>query len=62
MTRWHADDLLGRYLEHEKNVRIIRYPAIAERDEPFRNKGEPLFADLNIVSTKPPAWRMMLAR
>jgi hypothetical protein len=30
MTRWHVDDLLGRYIERfKKNVRVLRYPAIA---------------------------------
>lgn len=43
MTRWHVDDLLGRYLEREKQVTIVSYPAIAEHDEPFRRAGEALF-------------------
>src|SRR3954466_8283756 len=42
MTRWHVDDLLGRFLEKEHNVRVLRYPAIAEADEPpFRSRGAP---------------------
>lgn len=46
-TRWHDDDLLG-WLEYlsEKGEgdrwEIIRYPAIAEEDEPYRKKGEAL--------------------
>jgi hypothetical protein len=35
MTRWHVDDLLGRFLEKEGDARVLRFPAIAEReDEP----------------------------
>jgi predicted phage terminase large subunit-like protein len=30
-------------IENYKNVRRIRYPAIAEKNEPYRKKGEPLF-------------------
>jgi hypothetical protein len=33
MTRWHVDDLLGRFLEKNKDVKVLRYPAIAEHDE-----------------------------
>ena len=33
MTRWHVDDILGRYLEKFPNTRIVRFPAIAEEDE-----------------------------
>jgi predicted phage terminase large subunit-like protein len=46
MTRWHVDDLLGRYLKKERNVRIVRFPAIAETDEPHRRAGEALFPKL----------------
>ena len=59
MTRWHVDDLLGRYLEHEKNVRIIRYPAIAEHDEAYRDKGEPLFKELKSLGFLLDRKRMM---
>jgi predicted phage terminase large subunit-like protein len=58
MTRWHVDDLLGRFLERHKGIKVLRYPAIAERDEkhytwdkdgnatPFIWKaGEPLFPE-----------------
>jgi hypothetical protein len=35
MTRWHVDDLLGRFLEKGGDARVLRFPAIAEReDEP----------------------------
>ena len=47
MTRWHVDDLLGRYLETEHNCRVLRFPAIAERDDPpFRTVGQALFPEL----------------
>lgn len=47
MTRWHEDDLAGRLLEAAKNDDgddwvVIDYPAIAEKDEKHRKKGEPL--------------------
>ena len=44
MTRWHVDDLLGRYLDkYIQDVRVLRYPAIATHDELHRKKGEALF-------------------
>lgn len=34
MTRWHVDDLLGRLLNQSSHeVRVLRYPALAEADE-----------------------------
>ena len=45
MTRWHKDDLLGRFLEKFPDVRVLRYPAIAEMDELHRKKGEALFPE-----------------
>ncbi len=46
MTRWHDDDLCGRLLAAEKTGGtkwdVVRYPAIAECDEPKRKKGEAL--------------------
>lgn len=45
-TRWHEDDLAGRILRNmEKGGeqwKVLRYPAIAEEDEEYRAKGEPL--------------------
>jgi hypothetical protein len=32
-TRWHIDDLIGRYLERDPDMKIVSYPAIAEKDE-----------------------------
>jgi predicted phage terminase large subunit-like protein len=42
-TRWHEDDLGGRIEENTADpFKIIRYPAIAEVDEPNRRAGEAL--------------------
>lgn len=48
LTRWHIDDPAGRLIEHfgSSNVREVRFPAIATRDEKFRKEGEPLFPAL----------------
>jgi hypothetical protein len=48
MTRWHVDDPAGRLIEHFGLGRItqIRYPAIAEVHEQYRDPGEPLFPEL----------------
>ena len=46
MTRWHVDDLLGRFIERFKDVRVLRYPALAEKHERYRREGEPLFPQL----------------
>lgn len=46
MTRWHPDDPGGRLLEYFGNkVTLITFPAIAEREEPYRHIGEPLFPE-----------------
>jgi hypothetical protein len=45
MTRWHVDDLLGRALKKFSDFKVLRYPAIAECDEPHRKKGEALFSE-----------------
>lgn len=43
MTRWHHDDLAGRLLEENPDAwDVIRFPAIAEKDEPHRKEGEVL--------------------
>jgi hypothetical protein len=46
MTRWHTDDILGRFMERYPELRMLSYPAIAEHDERHRRKGEPLFPEL----------------
>lgn len=48
MTRWHEDDLAGRLLEQAKNTptlpqwKVMRFPAIAEENERYRQLGEAL--------------------
>jgi predicted phage terminase large subunit-like protein len=43
MTRWHIDDMLGRAIEQLPGFKVLRYPALAEEDEPHREKGQALF-------------------
>lgn len=43
MTRWHVDDLLGRFLDRFPDVRVLCYPAIAEEDEVHTYKGAPVY-------------------
>ena len=46
LTRWHIDDPIGRLLlQYGDGVKLLSYPAIAERDEPNRKAGEPLFPE-----------------
>lgn len=45
MTRWHLDDPFGRLIAADPTVRVLRYPAIAETDEPFRKAGDALFPE-----------------
>lgn len=45
MTRWHVDDLVGRFIERFPDVRVLRYPAIAEVKDKFRDVGEALFPE-----------------
>jgi phage terminase large subunit-like protein len=49
-TRWHVDDLLGRYLAKDPTIRQIIFPAIAEEDEKYRKEGEALFPALKPLS------------
>lgn len=45
-TRWHEDDLAGRLLaEYPGEWKILKLPAVAESDEPFRKAGEPLWPE-----------------
>jgi hypothetical protein len=44
-TRWHDDDLIGRVLKSGGEWDIIHLPAVANDDEPFRKRGEALWAD-----------------
>jgi hypothetical protein len=47
MTRWHNDDLVGRVLERQANGgeqwTRITFPAVCERNDRFRDEGEPLW-------------------
>jgi hypothetical protein len=45
-TRWYVDDLLGRLMQKFPEMRVLSFPAIAEKDEGFRRKGEALFPSL----------------
>lgn len=46
LTRWHDDDLAGKLLRFAEQGadqwEVVKYPAIAEIDEPFRNEGDAL--------------------
>lgn len=45
-TRWHEADLAGLIMEKKKNgTEIIRFPALAEEKEEFRDVGEALWED-----------------
>lgn len=50
LTRWHDDDLAGWLLSQQEKGegdewKVVRYPAIAEYDELFRDEGEALHPD-----------------
>jgi predicted phage terminase large subunit-like protein len=46
MTRWHEDDLVGRLLAREADWRCLRYPALAEADDPLgRAQGDALWPE-----------------
>jgi len=46
MTRWHVEDLAGMVAANHKNVKVLCYPAFAEKDEKNRKEGDPLFPKL----------------
>ena len=47
MTRWHEDDLAGRLIKNEKNVRVINLPLEAEDNDPLgRNIGDALCPEI----------------
>lgn len=57
MTRWSDNDLAGKLLSEMardgEQWEIVKYPAIAEEDEVYRDKGEPLHEeryDLNALN------------
>jgi predicted phage terminase large subunit-like protein len=43
MTRWHVDDMVGRFKAKFPQARILNYEAIANKNEKYRRKGEALF-------------------
>lgn len=45
MTRWHEDDIAGRLLAGGDTWRVLRLPAIAEADDPYRAPGEALWPE-----------------
>lgn len=49
MQRWHTDDLVGKLLELEKeggdHWDVVKFPAIAEEDEPHRMAGEAIWPE-----------------
>ena len=45
MTRWNVDDLLGRLCDLVPDVRVLSYPAIAEKPDDYRDVGEVLFPE-----------------
>jgi len=47
LTRWHMDDIAGRIMASEDANRwkVLRLPAIAERDDEYRKEGEVLWND-----------------
>lgn len=47
LTRWHLDDPAGRLIEIGlDNIKVLRYEAIATKDEIYRRAGEALFPAL----------------
>lgn len=52
LTRWHIDDPIGRLIERDKSVQVLKYPAIADEeaklmdDDPRKSgSGEALFPE-----------------
>lgn len=50
LTRWHIDDPVGRLLAIDKDVKVLKYQAIAEKDEKNRKQGEALFKEHKSLS------------
>jgi predicted phage terminase large subunit-like protein len=49
LTRWHVDDPAGRLQEAYPDLKVLRYQAIATKDEDHRKKGEALFPELKSI-------------
>lgn len=46
-TRWHEDDLAGRLISSEKNIKVINLPCEAEENDPLKRKaGDALCPEL----------------
>lgn len=45
LTRWHVDDPAGRMIDKDDTIRVLKYEAIAARDEKHRKEGDPLFPE-----------------
>lgn len=45
MTRWHLDDPFGRLIDRYPSAKVLRFEAIATKDEKQRKAGEPLFPE-----------------
>ena len=45
LTRWHIDDPIGRLIDKYPNVKVLSYPALADKDEKNRREGEALFPE-----------------
>ena len=49
LTRWHIDDPIGRLINNDDSVKVLKYKAVAEADEPHRKEGEALFPELKSI-------------
>ncbi len=58
-TRWHLDDLVGWLIDKSKRLRVLEFTAIAEEDERYRRKGEPLFPELKSLKFLQERQRLM---
>lgn len=45
LTRWHVDDPIGRLIEKYPDVKVLSYPAIADKNEKHRKEGDALFPE-----------------
>jgi predicted phage terminase large subunit-like protein len=50
LTRWHVDDPIGRLAQSDPTVKVLKYKAIAECDEPHRKRGDALFPELKSLA------------
>lgn len=46
MTRWHLDDVIGRFIAADPRVKVLTFKALATENEPNRKAGEALFPEL----------------